>query len=144
VQPLAGDVATLWPTSGRLTDVITNAARGRFHELCRKFAADFDAAPIQATSVLNGAFADMLTGTAPMILFGRRQVMSKVAFCRLRALVGQTLELLTVHLDGHGHSHRREFVGQHAVLVSEGLDRVPGGQKCTLHLRNVALRVPRV
>ncbi|WP_341476210.1 hypothetical protein [Cryobacterium zongtaii] len=38
------------------------------------FAADLDAAPIQVTSVLNGAFADMLTGTAPMIAFGRRKV----------------------------------------------------------------------
>ena len=47
----------------------------RNFELRREFAADLDAAPIQATSVLNGAFADMLTGTAPMIAFGRRKVM---------------------------------------------------------------------
>jgi uncharacterized protein YbjT (DUF2867 family) len=52
-------------------------ARGsnRNFELRREFAADVDAAPIRATSVLNGAFADMLTGTAPMIAFGRRKVM---------------------------------------------------------------------
>jgi hypothetical protein len=119
----------MWPASDQLIDTLTSAARGRFHELRRKFAADFDAARIQATSVLNGAFADMLTGTAPMMPFGRRQVIFKVAFCRLGALVRQTLELLTVHLDGHGHTHRREFVSQHAVLVGEGLDRVPRGQK---------------
>jgi uncharacterized protein YbjT (DUF2867 family) len=47
----------------------------RNFELRREFAADLDAAPIQATSILNGAFADMLTGTAPMIAFGRRRVM---------------------------------------------------------------------
>jgi len=47
----------------------------RNFELRREFAADLDAAPIQVTSVLNGAFADMLTGTAPMIAFGRRKVM---------------------------------------------------------------------
>jgi uncharacterized protein YbjT (DUF2867 family) len=47
----------------------------RNFELRREFAADLDAAPIQATSILNGAFADMLTGTAPMIVFGRRKVM---------------------------------------------------------------------
>jgi hypothetical protein len=47
----------------------------RNFELRREFAADLDAAPIQVTSVLNGAFADMLTGTAPMIAFGRCMVM---------------------------------------------------------------------
>ena len=52
-------------------------ARGsnRNFELRREFAADLDADPIKATSVLNGAFADMLTGTAPMIAFSRRKVM---------------------------------------------------------------------
>jgi hypothetical protein len=47
----------------------------RNFELRREFAADLDAAPIKVTSVLNGAFADMLTGTAPMIAFDRRKVM---------------------------------------------------------------------
>jgi len=32
-------------------------------------------APITATSILNGAFADMLTGTAPLILFNRNRVL---------------------------------------------------------------------
>ncbi|XTR50962.1 NmrA family NAD(P)-binding protein [Pseudarthrobacter sp. So.54] len=44
----------------------------RNFELRREFAADLDAAPIRATSVLNGAFMDMLTGQAPIVLFGRR------------------------------------------------------------------------
>lgn len=47
----------------------------RNFELRREFAAALDAAPIRATSVLNGAFTDMLTGQAPMILFDRRRVL---------------------------------------------------------------------
>jgi uncharacterized protein YbjT (DUF2867 family) len=47
----------------------------RNFELRREFAAELDAAPIRATSVLNGAFADMLTGQAPMILFKRHRVL---------------------------------------------------------------------
>jgi uncharacterized protein YbjT (DUF2867 family) len=47
----------------------------RNFELRRELAADLDAAPIRVTSVLNGAFADMLTGQAPMILFKRHRVL---------------------------------------------------------------------
>ncbi|KQQ85453.1 NmrA family protein [Arthrobacter sp. Leaf137] len=47
----------------------------RNFELRREFAAELDAAPIRVTSVLNGAFADMLTGQAPMILFERHRVL---------------------------------------------------------------------
>ncbi|MCY1674577.1 NmrA family NAD(P)-binding protein [Pseudarthrobacter sp. SL88] len=47
----------------------------RNFELRREFAAELDAAPVRVTSVLNGAFADMLTGQAPMILFERRRVL---------------------------------------------------------------------
>lgn len=47
----------------------------RNFELRREFAAALDAAPIRATSVLNGAFTDMLTGEAPMIMFGRQRVL---------------------------------------------------------------------
>lgn len=47
----------------------------RNFELRREFAAELDAAPIRVTSVLNGAFADMLTGQAPMILFTRHRVL---------------------------------------------------------------------
>ncbi|QDY91291.1 NAD-dependent epimerase/dehydratase family protein [Arthrobacter sp. UKPF54-2] len=47
----------------------------RNFELRREFAAELDAAPLRVTSVLNGAFADMLTGQAPMILFSRHRVL---------------------------------------------------------------------
>jgi len=44
-------------------------------ELRRVFATDVDAAPVRATSILNGAFTDMLTGQAPIVLFDRRKVL---------------------------------------------------------------------
>ena len=47
----------------------------RNFELRREFAATLDAAAIRATSVLNGAFTDMLTGQAPLVLFDRRRVL---------------------------------------------------------------------
>jgi uncharacterized protein YbjT (DUF2867 family) len=47
----------------------------RNFELRREFAAAVDAADVRATSVLNGAFTDMLTGQAPMILFDRQRVL---------------------------------------------------------------------
>jgi nucleoside-diphosphate-sugar epimerase len=47
----------------------------RNFELRREFAAGLDAADIRATSVLNGAFMDMLTGQAPMISFSGKRVL---------------------------------------------------------------------
>ncbi|PRY65875.1 nucleoside-diphosphate-sugar epimerase [Glaciihabitans tibetensis] len=47
----------------------------RNFEIRREFAADLDVAPVQATSILNGMFTDLLTDEAPMILFGLRRVL---------------------------------------------------------------------
>lgn len=47
----------------------------RNFELRREFAAEVDAAPIRATSILNGMFTDLIAGEAPMILFDRRRVL---------------------------------------------------------------------
>lgn len=47
----------------------------RNFELRRELAADLDAAPVRATSVLNGMFTELLLEEAPMILFGRRRVL---------------------------------------------------------------------
>jgi len=47
----------------------------RNFELRRELAAEVDAAPVRATSVLNGMFAELLLDEAPMILFGRRRVL---------------------------------------------------------------------
>jgi len=44
-------------------------------DLRRDFHARLDRAPIAATSILNGAFADMLTDQAPIILFGLKRVL---------------------------------------------------------------------
>jgi uncharacterized protein YbjT (DUF2867 family) len=44
-------------------------------DLRREFKARLDRAPIAATSILTGAFADMLTGVAPIILFKRKRVL---------------------------------------------------------------------
>jgi nucleoside-diphosphate-sugar epimerase len=43
-------------------------------DLRREFHARLDLAPIEATSVLNGMFTDLLTGQAPVILFKLRRV----------------------------------------------------------------------
>lgn len=47
----------------------------RNFELRRDFARVLDRAPIRGTSVLNGAFADLLTGQAPIVLAGRDRVL---------------------------------------------------------------------
>lgn len=44
-------------------------------DLRRAFGVRLDAAPIRATSILNGAFADMLTGQAPILLFKFKRVL---------------------------------------------------------------------
>lgn len=43
-------------------------------DLRRTFMQRLDAAPIRATSIMNGAFADMLTGQMPLILFPLRRI----------------------------------------------------------------------
>lgn len=49
--------------------------RNRNFDLRREFHARLDAAPIRATSILNGAFAEMLVGPAPIVLFPIRRVL---------------------------------------------------------------------
>ncbi|MBJ6111026.1 NmrA family NAD(P)-binding protein [Hymenobacter sp. BT523] len=44
-------------------------------DLRREFNQRLDQAPIQATSVLNGMFTDLLTGQAPVVLFGLGRVL---------------------------------------------------------------------
>lgn len=44
-------------------------------ELRRDFMKILDQAPIKATSILNGAFADMLTGMAPIVLFSHQRIL---------------------------------------------------------------------
>ncbi|MFD1468712.1 NmrA family NAD(P)-binding protein [Hymenobacter caeli] len=51
------------------------AGSNRNLDLRRAFGQRLDGAPIQATSVLNGMFADLLTGQAPVVLFKIRRVL---------------------------------------------------------------------
>ena len=44
-------------------------------DLRREFGRRLDQAPIAATSILNGMFTDLLTGQAPVVLFGIRRVL---------------------------------------------------------------------
>ncbi|WP_400191458.1 NmrA family NAD(P)-binding protein [Hymenobacter sp. B81] len=44
-------------------------------DLRREFQKRLDQAPIRATSILNGMFTDLLTGQAPVVLFGPRRVL---------------------------------------------------------------------
>ena len=44
-------------------------------DLRKRFQARIDATDIQATSVLNGMFADLLTGQAPVVLFKIRRIL---------------------------------------------------------------------
>ncbi len=44
-------------------------------DLRREFGQRLDGAPIAATSILNGMFMDLLTGQAPVVLFGIRRVL---------------------------------------------------------------------
>jgi len=43
-------------------------------DLRREFNQQLDKAPIKATSILNGMFTDLLTGQAPVVLFGMKRV----------------------------------------------------------------------
>ncbi|MFD1188060.1 NmrA family NAD(P)-binding protein [Pontibacter rugosus] len=54
----------------------TNLPRGtnRNLDLRQEFSERLDAAPIAATSVLNGMFTDLLTGQAPLVLFPLKRI----------------------------------------------------------------------
>ncbi|MBZ9751476.1 NmrA family NAD(P)-binding protein [Deinococcus sp. HMF7604] len=56
-------------------DFTRPGGRNRNLDLRREFRARLDAVPIQATSVLNGMFADLLTGQAPVVLPRLRRVL---------------------------------------------------------------------
>ena len=51
------------------------AGSNRNLDLRREFGQRLDQFPIAATSILNGMFTDLLTGPAPVVLFGLRRVM---------------------------------------------------------------------
>ncbi len=94
VSALAGLREVIVTTQSALLDAVVRAGVPRF--IPSDFAIDFtklppgsnrnlnlreefrerlEKAPIRATSILNGAFMDMLTGTAPFILFRLRRIL---------------------------------------------------------------------
>ncbi|MDO9426826.1 MAG: NmrA family NAD(P)-binding protein [Methylobacterium sp.] len=71
---VAAGVPRFIPSDFSLDFSRTPPGSNRNMDLRREFAKILDGAPIRATSILNGAFMDMLTGQAPFILFGPRRV----------------------------------------------------------------------
>ncbi len=64
------------PSDFAIDYVMLPPGKNRNFDLRRKFKARLDAAPIAATSVLCGAFADMLSGQAPFVLPKIRRVLA--------------------------------------------------------------------
>lgn len=94
VSALSGLRAVIVDTQKRLLDAAVAAGVPRFIpsdfcieyarlspgsnrnlDLRREFNQRLDQAPIQATSILNGMFTDLLTGQAPVVLFGLKRVL---------------------------------------------------------------------
>ncbi|AQR63122.1 NmrA family protein [Brevundimonas sp. LM2] len=67
---VAAGVPRFVPSDYSLDFTRTRPGRNRNLDLRRRFMAQVDKAPIQATSILNGAFADLLAGQAPIVLPG--------------------------------------------------------------------------
>jgi len=72
---VAAGVSRFIPSDYALDFTKTRPGDNRNLDLRRMFMARIDAAPIKATSVLNGAFAELLTGQAPIILRKRRKIL---------------------------------------------------------------------
>lgn len=72
---VAVGVARFIPSDYALDFTKTAAGRNRNLDLRRRFKARIDAAPIRATSILNGAFADLLAGQAPIVLRGPKIIL---------------------------------------------------------------------
>lgn len=72
---IAAGVPRFMPSDFSLDFTKTRPGDNRNMDLRRAFQATVDAAPIQAQSVLNGMFADLLTGQAPIVLHKQRRVL---------------------------------------------------------------------
>ncbi|GHB62210.1 NmrA family NAD(P)-binding protein [Persicitalea jodogahamensis] len=66
---VTADVPRFIPSDFSIDFTKTPEGSNRNLDLRREFRARLDASPIAATSILNGMFADLLTGEAPLILF---------------------------------------------------------------------------
>ena len=73
---VAAGVPRFMPSDFSLDYTRTRPGDNRNMDLRREFTAVLDRAPIAATSILNGAFADLLTGQAPIVLRKPRLVLA--------------------------------------------------------------------
>lgn len=71
---VAADVPRFVPSDFALDFTRTRPGDNRNLDLRRRFMAMVDAAPIRATSVLNGAFLELLAGDAPLVMPAIRRV----------------------------------------------------------------------
>lgn len=72
---VAAGVPRFIPSDFSLDFTKTRPGDNRNLDLRRTFMTRVDRSPIRATSILNGAFADLLTGQAPIILRAPRKVL---------------------------------------------------------------------
>ena len=72
---IAARVPRFIPSDYALDFTKTRPGDNRNLDVRRRFMARIDSMPIRATSVLNGAFADLLTGQAPLILHKRHKIL---------------------------------------------------------------------
>lgn len=72
---LAAGVPRFIPSDYALDFTKTTPGRNRNLDLRRAFMARIDSAPIRTTSILNGAFADLLAGQAPIVLPRIRRIL---------------------------------------------------------------------
>lgn len=72
---VAARVPHFIPSDFCLDYMATRPGDNRNMDLRRQFAARLDAMPIHATSILNGPFADLLEGQAPIVLHRFRRVL---------------------------------------------------------------------
>lgn len=72
---VAAGVSRFIPSDFSLDYTKTIPGENRNMDLRRRFRAELDAAPIQATSVLNGAFSTVLTQDAPILLPKIRRIL---------------------------------------------------------------------
>ena len=72
---VAAGVPRFIPSDFSLDFMRTKPGKNRNLDLRRRFIERVDAAPIRATSILNGAFAELLAGQAPIVLRKPRLVL---------------------------------------------------------------------
>ena len=72
---IAANVPRFIPSDYSLDFTKFSAGENRNLDLRREFHAYLDSRPIKATSIFNGAFAELLTGEMPLILFKQKLIL---------------------------------------------------------------------